>query len=122
MSAAADHSLAKPAAGKHACPVCGHCGLSSPPYERFPAPPYPDFGPGPYAARFGAPTFEGCDGCGYEFGYDDDPAASGAATSFAAYRQAWLAAGGRWFSTSRPPPAAWDPRAQLRAAGIATPR
>ena len=102
---------------KHACPVCGYRGLWQPPYERMPSPPYLEFGDPPYAGLLGSPSLEGCHGCGYQFGYDDDDRASGTPTSFREYRRGWVAAGCKWWS-SRPEPDDWSPQEQMRVAGI----
>jgi hypothetical protein len=40
--------------GKYICPICGYDGLEEPPYS-----------------EDGEPSFEICDCCGNEFGYDD---------------------------------------------------
>jgi hypothetical protein len=102
---------------RFACPVCGYRGLWQPPYEHMPVTPYPDFGDAPYAAKLGSASLEGCHGCGYQFGYDDDPAASGRAVSFHDYRSDWIKGGCRWWS-GKPQPAHWDPKSQMHAAGI----
>ena len=58
-----------------------------------------------------------CDCCGLEFGYDDDPGASGRACSFRQYRVEFVDREMVWF---RPPrrPLLWLPDKQLEAAGI----
>jgi hypothetical protein len=101
------------------CPCCGYPGLTAPPYQNLPAPPWGDLGEPPYIARFGAASFEGCDCCGYEFGFDCDAAACGTPRSFQAYRAAWLQTGAPWFSSCRPKPAHWNLARQLVAAGLA---
>lgn len=53
----------------------------------------------------------------FEYGFDDDPGASGAATSFGDYLADWLACGGSWFSPARQPEG-WRLDEQLRRAGI----
>jgi len=58
------------------------------------------------------PTFNICDCCGVEFGYED--ATSKAATRF---RELWLARGARWLKELKRP-ANWDLSAQLARIGI----
>lgn len=58
------------------------------------------------------PSFEVCDCCGVEFGYEDSsPKAADA------YRQAWLARGAPWFHDAAKPPG-WALEKQLSAMGI----
>ena len=102
---------------KFHCPVCGYQGLWQPAYEDLPPPPFPNFGDPPYTDRLGPYSHQGCHGCGYEFGYDDDAAACGTPTSFRDYRRSWIAGGCKWWS-SRPQPEGWSPLAQMQAAGI----
>lgn len=99
------------------CPCCGYRGLSQPAYTELPPPPFGDLGAPPYIGRFGGATFECCDCCGFEFGYDDDPAASGRACSFRQYRSEFVAGGCQWFRPDERP-VAWSLPEQLRAAGI----
>lgn len=65
------------------CPVCGY-PLQWPPRD-----------------------FHICPSCGTEFGYDD------AGRSHEELRSQWLDGGARWWSTSTPPPANWNPYFQL---------
>jgi hypothetical protein len=78
------------------CPVCGFPGLSEAP--RPPA---------------GGGSYEICPSCGFQFGVSDDDRGE----TYAGWRERWVAAGARWSSAS-PVPAGWDPRGQLRAAGL----
>ena len=54
-------------------------------------------------------TFDICDCCGVEFGYEDS-----ARESARRYRQRWLEKGARWH-ISRSRPADWDLESQLKA-------
>ena len=54
------------------------------------------------------PTFDICDCCGVEFGYEDNSPAS-----TRAYRQRWLGLGASWFSP-KDRPDLWELDAQLR--------
>lgn len=75
------------------CPVCGYQGLIEPPYD-----------------ALGCASFEICPCCGVELGYDD------ATRTHLELRERWIAAGMKWWSTTRPAPVDWDPAAQLVAA------
>jgi hypothetical protein len=81
------------------CPVCGWDKLAEPPYD-----------------SFGCATYSICPCCGTEFGYDD------ATAKHAELRNAWIAAGMRWWSVSTLPPADWDPEVQLRLVSRDPPR
>jgi predicted RNA-binding Zn-ribbon protein involved in translation (DUF1610 family) len=74
------------------CPVCGYRGLDELPRTE----------------ESGA-SYEICPSCGFEFGVTDDDRGIG----YQQWRAEWIAGGMRWWSR-RPPPAGWDPRAQLR--------
>lgn len=104
-------------ATKFVCPCCGYPELDCPPYERMGPPPWPDHGSPPYQVRYGFPSHDCCPCCGYEFGFDDDPAASATASSFADYRANWIAAGCTWFTPGGKPDG-WSFAEQLRRAGI----
>lgn len=60
-------------------------------------------------------SFEICQSCGLQFGYDDaaggDRAARGAVHE--RWRAEWIRKGMRWWSSSTPPPSGWDPGEQL---------
>lgn len=77
------------------CPVCGYDKLRSKPYETWPPPPGMSLTP-PYGDLLGAPSYEVCDRCGYEFGFDDNPG-NGPPESFDDYRRNWEADGRPWF-------------------------
>jgi hypothetical protein len=69
---------------------CRVCGL------RQPTPPRGESG--------AAPTYEICDCCGVEFGYEDVTAESARR-----FRQKWIATGLLWFAPdSRPPDWSWE--------------
>jgi hypothetical protein len=78
------------------CPVCGHAGLTARPYERWPPPDDAILTP-PYEQALGAPSYEVCPRCGFEFGNDDNPGTA-APRSFEDYRSDWEAAGKPWFA------------------------
>jgi len=76
------------------CPCCGCISLSAQPYaeishagERSPI-------AIPYESVFGAPSYEGCDSCGYEFGFDDNPGGGLEGQRFSEHRASWLSKGG----------------------------
>ena len=104
-------------AERYHCPCCGYRGLHHPAYPELPPAPFGDLGDPPYIGRFGHASFGCCDCCGFEYGYDDDPGASGRACSFRQYREEFVAAGCRWFYPDRRPDG-WSQDEQLRAAGI----
>jgi hypothetical protein len=56
-----------------------------------------------------------CPCCGIQFGYDDVTGDDADARSLAyeRWRAEWIAAGSRWFSKSRKPPADWNAQQQL---------
>lgn len=62
----------------------------------------------PWGANGNEPTFEICDCCGVEFGYEDSTPSSASR-----YRQAWLARGSPWFEPKERP-ANWSLGEQLR--------
>jgi hypothetical protein len=53
------------------------------------------------------PTFEICDWCGVEFGYED-----ATPRGVAAHRERWLRGGATWFRPEKRPPA-WELSVQL---------
>ena len=80
----------------HPCPVCAYVGLEEPAYD-----------------NHGYASFEICACCGIEFGYQD------ARRSHGELRREWIANGMKWHHP--PPPAGWNPVAQLRNAGFDLP-
>jgi hypothetical protein len=78
-----------------ACPVCEYEGLEVKPYQVWPPPDDVVLRP-PYEDQLGAPSYEVCSSCGYEFGFDDNPGTC-APTSFDEYRTESEAAGKPWF-------------------------
>lgn len=104
--------------GRYYCPCCGCLSLGGNAYMNLHQPPFGDLGEPPYRDRFGDYSHEGCHSCGYQFGYDDDPMASGRAISFAEYRQRWIAGGCKWFCGDDPRPPDWSLEEQLAEAGI----
>jgi hypothetical protein len=99
------------------CPCCGYRGLHGPAYSEISSPPFGDPGDPPYIGRFGHASFECCDSCGLEFGYDDDPGASGRACSFKQYRTEFDQRGQTWFRPAKRPEG-WTLEEQLIQAGI----
>lgn len=73
------------------CPVCGYRGLQQKPYALWPPPPDVELAP-PYEDVLGAPSYEVCPRCGFEFGNDDNPGTA-APVSFEEYRREWEADG-----------------------------
>lgn len=86
----------------HTCPVCGYPALAEPP-----------------RSRSGGGSYEICPSCGFEFGVTDDDRGF----SYTAWRQRWVDSGMPWASEGiEPPPAGWDPGAQLRAVTVLSSR
>jgi hypothetical protein len=82
---------------KHGCPVCG----------------WPELDHSPRDAS-GAPSYEICPSCGYEFGYDDDRDG----VTYEMARRRWVTGGMRWWSASRLAPAGWNAQEQLKRTGF----
>jgi hypothetical protein len=99
------------------CPCCGYPGLTGPAYSEMPQPPFGDLGEPPYIGRFGYASFECCDCCGFEFGYDDDAGACGRARSFRQYRTEFQQSDQEWFRGAKRPDD-WNFTEQLNQAGI----
>jgi hypothetical protein len=76
---------------KNICPVCGYDGLEELPYD-----------------HDGNPSYEICDCCGFEFGFDDDSEG----LSFEEYRKKWIEEGAKWFNPDMKPKG-WDIKRQL---------
>ena len=77
---------------KYICPVCGYPELNKPPYGGSPD-----------------PSYEICNSCGFEFGYDDHSEGF----TFQQWRQKWIEGGMVWWSTYRKPPENWNPAEQV---------
>lgn len=107
----------KPPTSPHACPCCGFRGLNYPAYDQLPEPPFGDLGQPPYIGRFGEASFECCECCGFEFGYDCDPAASGRHGTFRDYLVKWVEHGSHWFRPNQRPEN-WSLEQQLAEAGL----
>ena len=82
------------------CPVCFGETLEVKPYAIWPPPQETDLDP-PYEVSLGAPSYEVCRRCGYEFGNDDNPGTA-APVSFEQYRAEWKADGRPWFDKTTP--------------------
>lgn len=94
---------------KSYCLVCGWDGLNKEPY----------LGSGD------VPSFETCPSCGFEYGFDDNPSASGNYPSewnrqmiVDAYRKQWIDGGMLWWSEKEKAPAGRDPKRQLLNIGV----
>jgi hypothetical protein len=81
------------------CPICGYPALEEP----------------PRSPRTGGGSFEICPSCSFQFGVTDDDLG----ISFEQWRRRWIAQGMPWDKGDSQPPPGWDPRAQLRAIGVA---
>ena len=69
------------------CPVCGEVSLSVPPYADYDGT-VPSGAHPPYEDALGAPSYEVCPVCEFEFGNDDNPGTA-APQSFEDYRREW---------------------------------
>ncbi|MBP3950319.1 hypothetical protein [Bacillus suaedae] len=76
---------------KNVCPVCGFDQLAEAPYD-----------------KDNNPSYEICDCCGFEFGYDDDSEGK----TFEEYRKEWISNGCQWFNEDKKPQE-WDVERQL---------
>ncbi|GAA1711766.1 hypothetical protein ACFTSF_32560 [Kribbella sp. NPDC056951] len=76
------------------CPVCGESYLTVKPYALWPPPEGAELNP-PYELVLGAPSYEVCPRCGFEFGNDDNPGTA-RPVSFEEYRTEWVADGKPW--------------------------
>jgi hypothetical protein len=101
---------------KVTCPCCGYPELGCPPYEHLPPPPWFNHGLPPYSQRYGAPSYEVCACCGFEFGNDDEPGTASPQT-FAAYLTDWIGKGCVWFDPQLKPEG-WNLESQLNKARI----
>lgn len=86
----------------YSCPVCGFGGLRKAPFATWPIPEGEVIAP-PYRVHLGAPSYEACRRCGYEFGVDDEPWADEAGDSFEVARLEWIAKGRPWADQSARP-------------------
>jgi len=77
---------------KHICPVCGYPNLDEPSYD-----------------KTGYPSYNICDCCGFEFGFDD----TNNGIAFDNYRKKWIKEGASWFSEHKKPPH-WNLEEQLK--------
>ena len=80
----------------NSCPVCGYDGLDEAAFDD---------------AR--APSYDICDCCGTQFGYDD------ARTPHSVLRAKWITNGMPWDSRVVSAPPDWDPVEQLRRVVLA---
>jgi len=104
--------------GSFNCPCCGYGGLSQRPYrELAKVADACGIGP-PYEEHFGAPSYEVCACCGFEFGNDDNPGIS-TPVSFEEYIREWTGSGCEWFEPAKRPEG-WRLGEQLRQAGLPT--
>jgi len=78
---------------KYTCPICG----------------YPDLTESPYDSD-GQPSYEICDCCGFEFGFDDKSNEK----SFDQYRKEWISRGAKWFCPGKKP-TDWNLDMQLKS-------
>ncbi len=74
------------------CPVCGYNELDEAPYD-----------------NNGNPSYNICDCCGFEFGYDD----GSEEISFKEYRKKWIDEGSKWFRSEKKPKI-WNLSNQLK--------
>ncbi|WP_110955994.1 hypothetical protein [Anaerosinus massiliensis] len=81
---------------KYICYVCG----------------YPDLAEPPRGENGKIPSFDICDCCGVEFGYEDTDE-----KNMLCYRKRWIESGGKWFCKELRP-LNWNMKEQLRNIGI----
>lgn len=74
-------------ADSYECPVCGYGWLTTKPYAVWPPPVGVEISP-PYEDFLGAPSYEVCPQCGFEFGNDDNPGTA-EPLSFERYFDEW---------------------------------
>ncbi|MCX5660163.1 MAG: hypothetical protein NTW19_10635 [Planctomycetota bacterium] len=101
----------------HCCPCCGFPGLEWPAYKNLGPPPWKSHGEPPYCQRYGDASYDVCECCGYEFGFEDNPGLGCQPISFRDYRTQWIAEGCEWFCGDRRPPY-WSLREQLKRIGV----
>jgi hypothetical protein len=86
---------------KEGCPICG--------YEKITV-----------LDESGCTTFEICDSCGCEAGYEYDPSSSN--EHLEKHRRKWVVNKNcKWWSTTTKPPIGWNPIEQMKKAGIKVP-
>lgn len=81
---------------KYICHVCGYPNLDEPPRSK----------------DGNVPSFDICDCCGIEFGYEDTTE-----ENVKNYRKKWIDSGGEWFCKDLRPDN-WSMREQLKNIGI----
>jgi hypothetical protein len=86
---------------RNTCPVCGYPDLEEPAYD-----------------SYDCSSFEICECCGTEFGLHDKHATISKEDMHLHLRQQWAEAGFPWTGSVDDPPPNWDPREQLRKAGL----
>lgn len=74
------------------CPICGYDKLTEEPFD-----------------KDGNPSYEICNCCGFEFGYDDG--SEGVSPDI--YRKEWIKQGVKWFNI-KVKPNNWDLQEQLK--------
>ena len=83
----------------YTCPICAYPGLNNPPHS-----------------KEGGGSYENCPSCGFEFGFHDDDRG----ISYETWRSEWIQKGMPWSSHDIPRPPGWNPRDQLRKAGLSS--
>jgi len=74
------------------CPICGYTRLQMSPYD-----------------EHGYPSYEICDCCGFEYGFDDDSEGY----SFENYREKWINEGFK-FSNDKMQPETWNRQTMIK--------
>ncbi|AGA28579.1 hypothetical protein Sinac_4388 [Singulisphaera acidiphila DSM 18658] len=108
--------IMKATTGSFSCPCCGYNGLSQPPYRGLADVSAARGLEPPYEEHFGAPSYEVCDCCGFEFGNDDNPG-TGVPASFEEHLREWVRSGCEWFDATKRPEG-WQLEEQLERAGL----
>ena len=101
------------------CPCCGYNKLKVKPYKNMPNPPVSTGLTPPYDSKWGEPSYDVCDCCGFEYGNDDNPGTS-SPSSFQGHLKEWYNEGCNWEASSLKPKD-WDLINQLKSSQIPLP-
>lgn len=99
------------------CPCCGYDGLELRPYADMPDPPWDEHPDPPYCVHYGEPTYDVCDCCSFEYGFEDEPGGGATPDSFETVRLEWIKRGCPWFYEHKKPEG-WLLTEQLKRIGV----